>query len=97
MADTAHEARDSLVHQKDRAVQGYNHLLRENPLALGAIGIAVGALLGTALPTTEPENRMMGEASDRLAAKASDAVHTGADKARDVMQDMGEPQDSVRH
>ncbi|HET6805687.1 MAG TPA: DUF3618 domain-containing protein [Frateuria sp.] len=97
MADTAHGARDSLAHQKDRAVQGYNQLLRENPLALGAIGIAVGALLGAALPTTEPENRLMGEASDRLADNARDAVQTGADKARDVIQDIGEPQDSVRH
>jgi ElaB/YqjD/DUF883 family membrane-anchored ribosome-binding protein len=96
-ADTAQSARDSLLHQKDRAVQGYNTLLRDNPLALGAIGIAVGALLGAALPTTEPENRLMGEASDRLADKARDAVQTGTEKARDVMQDMGEPQDPVRH
>lgn len=97
VADTAQGARDSLMHQKDRAVQGYNNLLRDNPLALGAIGIAVGALLGAALPTTEPENRLMGEASDDLADKAKEAVRTGADKARDVVHDMGEPQDNVRH
>ncbi|MCX7515134.1 DUF3618 domain-containing protein [Frateuria hangzhouensis] len=97
MADSAHGARDSLMHQKDRAVQGYNHLLHDNPLALGAIGIAVGALLGAALPTTEPENRLMGEASDDLADKARDAMHTGAEKARDVMHDVGEPKDQVRH
>lgn len=97
VADSAHGARDSLLHQKDRAVQGYHYLLRENPLALGAIGIAVGALLGATLPSTEPENRMMGEASDHLADKARDAVQTGADKARDVMHDMGEPRDNVRH
>lgn len=97
MADTAQGARDSLLQQKDRAVQGYNHLLRDNPLALGAIGIAVGALLGAALPTTEPENRLMGEASDDLADKARDAVQTGADKARDTLHDIGEPKDAVRH
>lgn len=97
MADTAHGARDSLLQQKDRAVQGYNHLLRDNPLALGAIGIAVGALLGAALPATEPENRLMGEASDQLADRAKEAVQSGADKARDVMQDMGEPGNPVRH
>lgn len=97
MADTAQGARESLMHQKDRAVQGYNTLLRDNPLALGAIGIAVGALLGAALPTTEPENRLMGEASDRLADKAKDAVQSGADKARDVIRDVGEPKDHVRH
>lgn len=97
VADTAHGARDSLMHQKDRAVQGYNHLLRDNPLALGAIGIAVGALLGIALPTTEPENRLMGEASDNLAEKAREAVQSGAEKARDVMHEVGEPTTRVRH
>jgi ElaB/YqjD/DUF883 family membrane-anchored ribosome-binding protein len=97
VADTAHGARDSLMRQKDRAVQGYNHLLRDNPLALGAIGIAVGALLGTALPTTEPENRLMGEASDNLADKARDVVQSGAEKARDVMHEVGEPTTHVRH
>ena len=97
MADTAHDARDSLMHQKDRVVQGYNHLLRDNPLALGAIGVAIGALLGAALPTTEPENRLMGEASDALAEKAREAVQRGADTARDVMRDLGEPTAHVRH
>jgi len=97
MADTAQGARATLQQQKDRAMQGYNHLLRDNPLALGAIGIAVGALLGAALPSTESENRLMGEASDDLADKARQAVQTGADKARDTLQDIGEPQGNVRH
>lgn len=97
MADTAHGARDTLLQQKDRAVQGYNHLLHDNPLALGAIGIAVGALLGAALPATEPENRLMGKASDQLADQAREAVHSGTEKARDVVQDMGEPRNPVRH
>ncbi|UGB36813.1 hypothetical protein [Frateuria soli] len=92
-----HGARESLMHQKDRAVQGYNNLLRDNPPALGAMDIAIGALLGAALPSTEPENRLMGEASDSLAGEAREAVRTGADKARDVMHDMGEPKDNVRH
>jgi ElaB/YqjD/DUF883 family membrane-anchored ribosome-binding protein len=97
VADTAQGARDSLLQQKDRAVQGYQRLLHDNPLALGAIGIAVGALLGTALPVSGPENRLMGDASDDLADKAREAVQTGVDKARDAMQDIGEPGNTVRH
>ena len=97
LADTAQGARATLQQQTDRAVQGYNHLLRDNPLALGAIGIAIGALLGAALPTTEPENRLMGEASDNLADKAREVVQSGADKARETLHDMGEPQGNVRH
>jgi ElaB/YqjD/DUF883 family membrane-anchored ribosome-binding protein len=97
VADTAHGAGDTLLQQKEQAVQGYHRLLRENPLALGAIGIAVGALLGAALPGTEPENRLMGEASDDLADKARAAAQTGVGKVREVMRDMDEPGDPVRH
>jgi ElaB/YqjD/DUF883 family membrane-anchored ribosome-binding protein len=97
LADTTRDARASLVHQKDRVVQGYNQLLRDNPLALGAIGIAVGALLGVALPATETENRLMGQASDDLADKARQAMQSGAEQAREALHDVGEPGDRVRH
>jgi len=33
---------------------------RDHPLVLGGIGVALGALLGAALPTSEPEHRTMG-------------------------------------
>lgn len=97
VADSAHEARDTLMQQKDRAVQGYQHLLRDNPLVLGAIGVAAGALLATVLPTTEPENRLMGEASDQLAEKARQVAQTGAEQARETLHDIGEPAGTVRH
>lgn len=97
LADTARETGASLEHQTDRVLQGYNQLLRDNPLVLGAIGVAVGALLGAALPPTEPENRLMGEASDRLAEQAKQAVRTGTEKMRDTMEDIGESPGAVRH
>ena len=97
VADTAHGAGEALRQQQDRVVQGYHRLLHDNPLALGAIGIAVGALLGAALPGTEPEDRLMGSASDDLADKAREALQTGTERARDVMHDMGEPGNPVRH
>ena len=37
----------------------------EQPLALGAIGIAVGAVLAAAAPRTRQEDNLMGHASDR--------------------------------
>jgi uncharacterized protein DUF3618 len=39
-------------------------LVRDQPLVLAGIGVALGALLGAALPATETENRLMGGASD---------------------------------
>ena len=53
-----------------RARQGFLHTLNEQPLVLGAIGLAVGAALGSALPSTERENRLMGDTRDRLKRRA---------------------------
>jgi hypothetical protein len=39
-------------------------LVRDQPLVLAGIGIALGALLGAALPATETETRLMGGARD---------------------------------
>lgn len=97
VSETAQHARDTVQQQSQRVVQGFNGLLRDNPLALGAIGIAVGALLGAALPTTEPENRLMGQASDTLADKAKQAVSSGTEKVRSAVHEMGEPDAGIRH
>jgi hypothetical protein len=39
---------------------------REQPLVMGGIGIALGAALGAALPFSEAEDQLMGEASDEV-------------------------------
>ena len=46
------------------------YMLQEQPLALAAIGIALGAAIGAALPSTERENQLLGQTSDKMAAKA---------------------------
>ena len=53
--------------------------MRDNPLVVGAIAVAVGAAIGLALPSTEKEDELLGEAKDRLleGAKsvAGEALH----------------------
>lgn len=46
---------------------GFENMLEDNPVALGALGIAAGAMLGALLPSTESEDRWMGEMRDRVA------------------------------
>lgn len=46
------------------ARDGYNHLLQEQPLVVGALAIAAGAALGALLPRTSAEDRMVGQTSD---------------------------------
>ena len=62
----------------DRARRGFLYTLNEQPLVLGAIGLAVGAALGSILPRSEREDRLMGGTSDRLKQQAEELESRGA-------------------
>ena len=66
LAGRAGEGRALAGRYGRRARRGFLHTLDEHPLVLGAIGLAVGAAIGSALPPSEPEDRLMGETRDRL-------------------------------
>jgi ElaB/YqjD/DUF883 family membrane-anchored ribosome-binding protein len=68
----------------ERVRTGYDSLVREQPLVLGAIGLAVGALLAAAAPRTRREDELMGEASDRLTERAKEAGKETLEKAKQV-------------
>ena len=58
--------------QWSRARGGFEYLAQEQPLLLGAIGLAVGGAIGASAPRTQPETRAFGEASRRLTEKAKE-------------------------
>lgn len=66
----------------------------EHPVLLAGIGLAVGALIGAAMPPTRSEDRLMGEARDTAVQRAKEkgreqaetaeaALRTGAEAARE--------------
>lgn len=67
-----------------RARAGFFDTLEEQPLVLGAIGVAVGAALGAALPATEREDELMGDTRDQLKRQAEREAGKQAEKARDM-------------
>jgi ElaB/YqjD/DUF883 family membrane-anchored ribosome-binding protein len=58
--------------QARQARDTFNSLLEEQPLILGAIGLAIGAIIGAALPSTEQEDRLVGELSDKTLTKGKE-------------------------
>lgn len=86
LRDQAQQSSESLRHQGQRARAGFSQLLEEQPLAIGALGIAVGALLGGSLPSTQAEDRLMGGTRDKLADKATHQVKETYEKAADLGQ-----------
>lgn len=89
VGDRAKDMGGSLRHQAHRATDGMSHMLHDNPMAAGAIAIAVGALLGAALPTTQKENQWMGETGDRIRDKAGDVASTMRSKGSEMAHELG--------
>lgn len=79
----AHSAKESVAGGVHRATEGYGTMLQENPLAAGAIAVAVGALLGALIPPTRKEDELMGDVSDRLIDRVkTTAREQGSELAR---------------
>jgi hypothetical protein len=84
LADAGQGARDQFGRLGDGTRQGLGWLVREQPLVLGAIGLAVGAAVGALLPGTATEDRLMGESRDDLAERARATAEEGLEQAKEV-------------
>jgi ElaB/YqjD/DUF883 family membrane-anchored ribosome-binding protein len=75
---------ESARQQWQRARGGIDSLINEQPLALGAIGLAIGAIMGGLAPRTQKEEEMMGEASRSLMQKTKEAAQPHLEKAKET-------------
>lgn len=67
-----------------------SELFRTQPLALGVVGLAIGAGIAAALPVSEMESSYLGETSDALKKSAADLVSEQASRAKNVAKDAME-------
>jgi hypothetical protein len=65
-----------------------SELFRAQPLALGAVGLAIGAGIAAALPATEVEAEYFGEASDNFKEQAADFASEQVSRAATVAEDV---------
>jgi len=70
----------------DAARSNLTELFRTQPLALGAIGFAIGAGIAAALPSSEVEAAYLGETSDTVKAKAAEFVAEQTARATTVAE-----------
>ena len=90
MRDRAGQVTESAKYQWDRARGGVDYMIREQPLALGAIGLAVGAILAAMAPRTQKEEELMGEASRNLMEKAKETGSQQLEKAQETVKQVAE-------
>ncbi|HMJ08226.1 MAG TPA: DUF3618 domain-containing protein [Pyrinomonadaceae bacterium] len=72
-----------------KAHQTYDFYIEENPLAVGAVAVALGAALGFALPSTRYESQLMGDARQNLLDKAQNAAGELVERAKHVADEAG--------
>ncbi len=67
-----------------KAVETYEHYIEENPLAVGAVALAVGAAVGLSIPSTRYEGQMLGEYRQQVFAKAQNVAGDLVDRVKEV-------------
>jgi len=82
------KARESATEVSNR----FGQLLRENPLAVGAVAVAAGTAVGLALPSTRFESEYIGETSERLVDRAEEVARGAIDKVQDAAKQMTQPE-----
>lgn len=81
---------DSARHGMQRARGNFDALLQEQPLLVGALGIAVGVTLGSLLPPTRQEDEAMGAARDRLTGEVERQARLQLRKGKRIAQAAGD-------
>lgn len=82
-----HRARGGVNHARERM----DRLLDEQPLLLGAFGLAAGAIIGALLPTTEAEDRWIGDVRDKAVRNVAEASRSGYEAAREQAEAYSAP------
>ncbi len=104
VAGAAQDMGREMQKQTDQLTRQIGTLFEQQPLIAGALAFAAGAALGAALPHTREEDKLVGEAGDRLrqeaAHAASDLYDKGKEQVGDAYQQVaakaGEAYDDVK-
>jgi hypothetical protein len=86
LSDYARSLPESGSALMDNARDNLQELFRTQPLALGAIGLAIGAGIAAALPATELEREYLGETSDALKARAQQFASDQTARVKEVAE-----------
>lgn len=88
LADQTQEAAtyiaDQAQYQAQRLEDRFQQTLYENPLAVGAVALALGTAVGFSLPQTQRENELLGDARDNLIDRAQEVAQDTLEKVQQV-------------
>jgi hypothetical protein len=85
----AHQAQDTAGQVQAQAVSAARGIANE-PIAMAALGLALGAAAAFILPETEEENQILGDTKARMIDRVQEAAGETAQKVQRVASQVGE-------
>jgi hypothetical protein len=81
-------ARDTAADLTGRAGRTFLETIEQNPLVVAGVGLLIGGLIASALPRSDIEDGLVGDASSSLKRRAQAAASQGIDAAKDAVGDI---------
>jgi len=81
---TGDQLSESFRQSRDSLLQTIN----SHPLVVGGVGVLIGAVIASALPVSQAENRLLGDTSDDLKNRARDMASEGLEGAKTAARDV---------
>ena len=85
-AELAGSARDAAAQAVADTTAGARDLVQNQPLLVGAVGLALGAFVAARLPRSDFESRVMGQTSEALQERAAELAAEAIETARDATE-----------
>ena len=76
------KARDQVSDMSQRATRAMGNTIEQNPLLVAGFGLLLGGLIASALPKFQPEDALIGNASDAVKKRAQEAAARGFENAK---------------
>lgn len=80
IGDAARRSAGTVSRTAAHTRQRLSRTLDDNPMMLGAVALAAGALIGTMLPGTQIEDSYLGETRDNVLDSARDMAHSAVEQ-----------------
>lgn len=86
VSHVASDVKETTRYQAQRSADRLQRTMEDNPLAVGAVALAIGMAAGFAIPESEREREMMGPARERLIGRAREAASDAKERAKEVAE-----------